>query len=290
MNKKSTYPALAIVSAMTVPMALQAQDLTVYGKMHYSIDYADATNLGGADDEDWATAPSRASRLGVKGTEDLGNGMKAIFKIESQVGAVLGGRNTYVGLSSDKGTLLLGRHDTPYKVATGKIGLFGDTAADSNVVMGTVQSNGGYSLSYDERRPLLAMYVSPNMNGFSIAAAVTSNSVAEAAGNDETEGASLAAMYNNGPFFAALAYETYEDGAAVFGNASGTNAAAGNNTDSDAVKIGLGYKANGFSVGFIHENIDLDDNTNGWSGGRVEFRNCTDQSIFKQYYLQEHSA
>ncbi|NIC39453.1 porin, partial [Aquabacterium sp. A08] len=69
------------------------------------------------------------SRLGFRGTEDLGGGLKAIFQIEttldpdapgtnSQTGAArattLGDRTAIVGLSGGFGTVKLGRTDTSF--------------------------------------------------------------------------------------------------------------------------------------------------------------------------------
>jgi predicted porin len=58
-------------------------------------------------------------RLGFRGTEDLGGGLKAIFQVESALtagGAAsngFGGRPTFVGLSGNFGTVTLGRQDSP---------------------------------------------------------------------------------------------------------------------------------------------------------------------------------
>ncbi|QFY88785.1 porin [Magnetovirga frankeli] len=244
MNKKIL--SLAVAAAMTSGVAL-AQDITIYGQMHASLDYVDSDAT--VDGNDWATgnhAGARASRLGVKGSEDLGNGLKAIFKIESAVGGNVGSRNTYVGLSGDWGTMLMGRHDTPYKISSGSLDLFGDTLADATIVIGeNLDAN-----RFDERVPQTVAYISPNMNGLTVAAAWVQHLVDEPVvfGNTlETNAVSLAAMYSNGPLFASLAYEDHEN--AANGGIVGAD-------NADAWKLGLGYKANGFSVGLIYEEID----------------------------------
>jgi len=62
------------------------------------------------------------TRLGFKGTENLGDGMKALFVLETGIAADAGGfnqgntafaRQSFVGLQSDLGTLTLGRQYTP---------------------------------------------------------------------------------------------------------------------------------------------------------------------------------
>lgn len=94
-------------------------------------------------------ANGRGNRLGIRGSEDLGMGLKAIYQIELSIPIAdtdrqfangdpgrIGMRNSYVGLASDWGTLLVGRHDTPTKMSTGRLDLFADTLADYNHTVG----------------------------------------------------------------------------------------------------------------------------------------------------------
>lgn len=119
---------------MITPLAVQANSgPAVYGILHASVDHMDYDETARGD---YWQVESRASRLGAKGSKDLGNGLKAIYKMEFEVdiaddngGDNITARNQYVGLSCDFGTLLVGRHDTPYKVFTGK-----DMFSDTNLV------------------------------------------------------------------------------------------------------------------------------------------------------------
>jgi len=163
-----------------------------------------------------------ASRVGVKGSEDLGNGLKAVYQIELGVDMtnayrdnnIANGnradgfafRNTFVGLAGDWGTFLLGRHDTPLKISTGKLDLFSDTLADYNNTIGF----------QDLRTDSTVAYVSPSWGGFQFMAAVVPEGGATTLGvfnadADSIAGAySLAAIYKNGPFYGAVAYESLE--------------------------------------------------------------------------------
>jgi predicted porin len=267
--------SLAVAAAMTAGAGIaQAQDITIYGHMHYSTDFVSTNGsvnrLTGApkarvvrDKDDWQTGVNRNSRIGVKGSEDLGNGLKAIFQIESEVlasgngaGGNVGDRNTYVGLSGDFGTVLMGRHDTPYKIATGSLDLFADTIADYNNHIGSWYGN-NRGIGFDNRAQQTLAYISPNMNGLTIAGAVVGATIDEVAGNSDSYAISLAAMYANGPLFASLAYENYE-GNLVRRNRARTVAGlvtTVNLRSNDAWKLGLGYKANDFTIGFVYENI-----------------------------------
>ncbi|MGB5833553.1 MAG: porin [Thiohalocapsa sp.] len=158
-----------------------------------------------------------SNRVGVKGSEDLGNGLKAIYQVELGVnfGAVddniesgrNGGvsiRNSFVGLAGSFGTFLMGRHDTPYKISTGKLDLFSDTMADYN---GTV----GFE---DLRLDNSVLYISPSFSGLSFAGGISAPGGATAFGaqnvnSDQISSVySLALIFNNGPFYASAAYES----------------------------------------------------------------------------------
>ena len=93
MNKKLV--ALAVAAAVVAPLAAVA-DTTLYGRIHTSLEYedGDAINVfynatpGSGLTETTLTADdtwnvrNETTRIGVKGSEDLGNGLKAIFQAE----------------------------------------------------------------------------------------------------------------------------------------------------------------------------------------------------------------
>jgi predicted porin len=208
MNKKLI--TLAVAAAVAAPMTALAE-VTIYGKANVSYDAVKVKEkYGGSGDRQYkvvaneplAGAP-RSSRLGFKGSEDLGGGLKAIWKMEFSVdqadnSPVNSSRNAYVGLASDAwGTAVIGRHDTPYKMATGKYDYFADQLGDFN---GTV----GFE---DIRAPNAVAYISPNWAGFTLAGAIHSN------GNDDdwANAYSIAGMYSIGAFNVSAAYERFDD-------------------------------------------------------------------------------
>ena len=158
--------ALAIAAAISAPAFADTSNVTVYGVADVSYDSintgtsggnagktgvlgaATAANIQGARSN---RVSSNSSRLGVKGSEDLGDGLTAVWQIESLInigdatgtsgsastGGAIGNRNTFLGLSSaTAGTVVLGRHDTPYKIATRAYDLFTDGIADNRSIMG----------------------------------------------------------------------------------------------------------------------------------------------------------
>lgn len=248
MNKKLL--TLAVAVAMAAPMAAMAE-ATMYGKVRQAVDYVDDEMT--AQDE-WRVT-DYASRIGVKGSEDLGNGLKAVYKMEWGVrisdandgngsefqaagDQALTNRNAYVGLAGDWGTFLVGRHDTPLKISTGSLDYFSDQAGDYNVA-----ANGGFA---DRRADGTAAYISPNMAGFTLAAAIVPGENANADGM--TDAYSVAAMYSNSGFFASAAYEAGE---------SDIDALAGLG-DLDQMRFGLGYDGGEWKVGLAYENMEVD--------------------------------
>lgn len=91
--------------------------------------YADENNGG-------TYLENNFSNLGVKGSEKLADGYDVLYQMEFQVentsgqGDVFKARNTFLGLKTDAGTVLVGRNDTVFKQAEGSVDVFGNTNAD----------------------------------------------------------------------------------------------------------------------------------------------------------------
>ncbi|OYW39054.1 MAG: hypothetical protein B7Z35_05405 [Hydrogenophilales bacterium 12-61-10] len=265
---KKSLIALAIASAVSAPAFAATANVDVYGRMAFSLDYVDTNNLVG-DGADVVTGRDNVSRFGIKGTEDLGNGLAAIWQIETALNTSTTGvgslRNTFIGLSNKSlGTVILGRHDTPYKLATGNLDIFADTAGDYNTIIGmTAGGVGGLGTSiYDNRAPQLVAYMSPTWTGFSFGAAYVETKNVEFANADNRQAISAMAKYVNGPIFASLAYETFSGGiggGSVASTAATTNPVATAtfvNAKTEAYKAGLGVKLGALQLGAVYEMID----------------------------------
>ena len=220
--------ALAIAGIAAAPAFAQST-VTVYGRVDYGYmsrggdDGAVSTN---GTKTEMASGITGGSRIGFKGSEDLGGGLKAIFEVESglQNDANNGGssagiwsslnRHAYVGLSSDKwGTLVGGRLD----------------GVRFNIMLGYDAFPGGMGnwtqmTSQVDRADNAMAWISPNWKGFSLVLA-HSRDVAgqEVAGSQSILGTPAAGVkantsdgrlytingkYSNGPFSLDLDYET----------------------------------------------------------------------------------
>lgn len=107
----------------------------IYGQLHGSVDQLDD---GGDKDDTYLS--SNSSRLGFKGDVDVNPsiGLKAIWQAEAGLALdekesshYFTSRNTFLGLDSKAGKLLVGRHDTPFKDLSRKVDMFGDQIGDS---------------------------------------------------------------------------------------------------------------------------------------------------------------
>jgi predicted porin len=118
----SARSALLALSALASTTALAQTQVTVYGLLDTGIEFA--TNANPAHDRvlRLTSGGMNTSRLGFKGAEDLGGGLKALFQLESglmlDTGAVDGAlfkRQANVGLSGSFGRVVAGRsYDTSY--------------------------------------------------------------------------------------------------------------------------------------------------------------------------------
>ncbi len=237
MMKKSLI-ALAIAAAAPAAFAATS-NVDVYGVMKVSVDKADNAVLNLVD---------QGSRIGFKGSEDLGGGMSAFWQIESQVDIAAGStastspfnrqRNTFAGVKGAFGTVLFGTHDTPYKMGTGSLEYFADTVADYDDVV--IESGSDY------RSGEVLAYVSPEWNGFHFA-------VASVPSQNKPNGAvSATAVYKNGPLFASYSYQDLN-----------TTAASANDEHQ---KIGVGYTMGDIKAAVVYEDNGAASNNKGVIG------------------------
>ncbi|MBI5919853.1 MAG: porin [Nitrosomonadales bacterium] len=273
---KKSLIALAVSGALIAPAAMADSNVTVYGVANVSVDSVSVNPKAAASYSNLKVS-SNTSRLGFKGNEDLGDGLSAIWQIESLVridnsnnaagatGDGIGSRNTFAGLSSaSAGTVLLGRHDTPYNIATRKLDLFGDTTADNRSIMGGGRATGAalstVGASFDGRQPDVIAYISPSLNGFTGAIAYVAGAETAVAGNVKGSAWSLAGLYGAGPFYGSLAYEVHDLGTAGSGTLATPAVANLAGLKEKAVKLGLSYAEGPLTVSFAYEK--LSDNFN----------------------------
>lgn len=246
-----TLPLVSLLGISLAPFCGAHADegvVTLYGQARMSVDYVD-------DDVNDVTQISNGdSRLGVKGAEPLGNGIKAIFQFEVNVnlddgagssGTLFGStRTSFIGLASNYGTLALGIHDSPYREGTDKIDIFGNTLADYNTILGNV-GDGDTTAEFNRREPNTINYWSPRFEGLQFKAQYRVDEI-DGINQDRY---SVGGVYENGPWYAAVAYEVHN------------NEASGGANDTAGIKGGAAYAFNQEKtrVGVIYESLSEND-------------------------------
>jgi len=156
---KFTHNALAAVIISSMSVAAFATEVDIYGKALLTVQSSDE------GEGSFTEIKSNASRIGFKGTHDLGDGLEVIFKAEFQVdldgdsakGDSITDRNQYVGLRGAFGEVLLGKNDTMLKQSQGKVDLFSDLNGDiKNLWKG------------ENRMADTISYKSPKFSGFQV--------------------------------------------------------------------------------------------------------------------------
>lgn len=221
---KKSLLALAVLSS--VAGVAQAQsNVTIYGVLDMAIN-SESHGAGSAGKGAITSLDSgvqSGSRLGFKGSEDLGNGLKAIFKLEMGVNADTGasaqgglafGRAAWVGLAGDFGSVKLGRQNKPVFDAVDSIdpfetGIIGGTAGQSTSATGL----GNLFFATNPRQNNTINYTTNNISGFTGSVAYNFGEQAGDAGKSRQIG--LSGAYAAGPVSAVLAYNTENDNATV---------------------------------------------------------------------------
>nr|WP_198983725.1 porin [Herbaspirillum sp. ASV7] len=119
MKKTVAVSAMALAAGLCASQAMAQSSVTIYGIIDTGVVYTTNANAAGNSVFKMPSLTgSFPSRLGFRGTEDLGGGLQAMFVLESgfapDTGAMgqggrLFGRQSYVGLKSDWGQVMLGR-------------------------------------------------------------------------------------------------------------------------------------------------------------------------------------
>ena len=212
--------AAAVAGVLAAPAMAQ---VSVYGIMDLAV--RSSSPDVGPSTTTLVSGSFYTSRLGFKGTEDLGGGLKASFTLEGKVNAddgatTLGNRESSVALSGEFGAITLGRTDTSQSEAVELVAHFAN--------MGNFGLNGTALANpeYTGDQPNTIRYTSPSMGGVTL-------QVGTSLGDERADGEdlnSISLAYAAGPLSIAVGFDD-----------------AG---DDDYQTIGARYNAGAFAVGF----------------------------------------
>ena len=206
------------VAAATSCAAFAQSNVSIYGTIDMGYLYRSGKNGAVTNGQSAHALQSNSaqSSIGFKGTEDLGNGLKALFDIEYfitpdvNVGLSKAG-HTYVGLTGGFGTAVGGYLDGL------RYGIYGKYSPFGNYSVGNFTS---MTTQYDRAANALA-YISPSFAGFTVILATSTNTQTQEGGlagihpgltpegnNGDDRLFSINAIYAKGPLSIDLDYET----------------------------------------------------------------------------------
>ena len=236
---KKTFVAVAVLGAFAG--SAMAADVTLYGKIDLGLQYQHLDNGTTTTDQFKETSGQNSgSRFGLKGTEDLGNGMKVGFVLENGFsaddgkmgqGSRLFGREAQMYLTSDYGTLGFGRMG-------GLSSGLGSYNMNSFMAMSTGWGDQASKLSNfglnRDRYDNSIVYRTPSFAGFQVAAQYSFKMDGQEAVHTRANQryAALGATYKNGPFAAGLIVDS------IFNTNTKTET---NSEDTLGVTLGASY-------------------------------------------------
>ncbi|MGN1056159.1 MAG: porin, partial [Comamonas sp.] len=236
--------------------AFAQSSVTLFGTVDTSVAYVKESAPGVASKSKTGLSNDGvgSSALGFRGTEDLGNGLKANFWLEGGVEPDVGegavnkafgfNRRSTLGLQGGFGEVRFGRELTA-----------GHQKPSSYSVFGTIGAAGfaGWALQ-DVRYNNMVTYVSPNFGGFS----VTANYAFKEKASGEGKGGAYAGIqgtYANGPLSVTAAYDQANPVGVYLPNP--TTLATRN--DVDTWSLGASYDFGMAKLSALYHNSDMEE-------------------------------
>lgn len=243
MNKK--LMAAAVAGVLVAPAVYaQSSNVQLYGRANLGVDYyqakgATTTAAGVQNNLDGRFRVfDNSSRVGLRGTEELGGGLKAIFQIETGVNLDAGGnlgqagtvngssgfwatRASYAGLAGGWGQVTFGRQEIFW--ANGVNAQFAANYINTEIPW-TNGTNSGRLGFPTARTPNTVQYTTPTFGGFNLTASwsptpqeAIQGSAAPASVDTDGMIWGLTGRFTAGPFYGQIDYAQIETGSTING-------------------------------------------------------------------------
>ena len=264
---KKTLIALAALAATGASFA----QVTLYGTVDTSLNYASS---GALTKTFVAQSSNASSKLGFTGVEDLGGGMKAVFKLEGGVNSdngtgkatstnnqsadiVSGGltfqRYSYVGLAGNFGEIRLGRdYQTAFQDVQGATDPFGTNGPANLQNLTTKLGNGVNSAQASNA----VGYISPVMGGATFKGQVWQGENTQGPGATTAgDGYAVSVKYAAGPIFIAVGAQQTNGGAGAANTADFTLTAFTGSYDFGMAKVNYTFSQEDFKTAAAQKNV-----------------------------------
>ena len=226
---KKSLIALAVLAASGAAMAQSS--VTLFGIVDTAVGYVDNANAAGDSVYGLSTSGNATSRLGFRGVEDLGGGLKAGFWLEGEVFGDNGNANGFnfqrrstVSLMGGFGEVRMGRELTPGYSKTSSYDLFGQSGIGQ--FMGGSNWNGSTGDANGVRSSNMISYYTPNFSGFNAGLGYGFDEQVTGKAGRYIGGY---VAYDNGPLSVAVSYDERSLAA---------------NVDRNAITVGASYDMN----------------------------------------------
>ena len=257
---KKSLIALAVLAASGAAMAQSS--VTLFGIVDTNVSYLDGvsnddgTNAAGTNTESKygiGTSGNATSRLGFRGVEDLGGGLKAGFHLEGEIFGDDGNasgfnfkRRSTVSLMGNFGEVRLGRDQVPSYSKASSYDLFGQVGigqfrgwSDWNGNNQTTANNNNDANGI--RSSNMISYYTPNFSGFTAGLGYGFDEKADTTNSKKGRYVGGYVAYDNGPLSVALSYD--ESSALTLGAITGVSPAV-NGVDRNRLTLGGSYNLN----------------------------------------------
>jgi predicted porin len=237
---KKSLVALAVLGAFAGAASAQSS-VTLYGVIDVNYQRNDPKPPGALTTAGINSGHQAGSRLGVRGSEDLGGGLRGIFTIENGYspdtgsagqGGLLFGRQAWAGIGGGFGQVVLGRVAT-FSSGTGSFDMFGSidpfgTGFGISGLGSTFSSAGALRLDNS------ALFQTASFGGFRAGLGYSFRaSGTETAGDTNNKVIFSALSFGTGPFYGALTYDIVRPTAA--------QKAAGINSNQKHLQVGATF-------------------------------------------------
>lgn len=254
---KQMKAALAVVLAAVAGGAAAQSNVAIYGKIDTGLGrtYTDAANANMVTSYDGTTL------FGFRGSEDLGNGLKANFQLEaagvkSDTGDWKNGfqRQSWVGLSGSFGEVMLGRTTTPQNRLMGMFDLNKTAGSSALKVLGL----GANSSLTSARQDNQIQYATPKLGGFRARVAYGFSETVSGSATDKKDFLQLAANYQlNGLTL----------GAAFQPKSQSTQSAVGTTDNRNGFALGAKYNFGILEASALYTRSEKTSEGDGWGLG-----------------------
>jgi predicted porin len=233
--------AMASLAIAPFTAANDPIDGKLYGKINVSV-----VNSDSGSTDTWKLN-SNASRIGLKGSSQISEGLSVFYKTEFEVdvdgdGDVFKQRNIYAGIKGQYGSLLAGKNDTPTKQAQKKIDLFNDSVGDIKK-----------TFAGENRMSNIIAYTSPKYGNFSASYAIMPS---EADDGGLADSKSYSVNYKKDGLYVAVASDS-------------------NVKDADILRIVSQYKLDAWKLGFMYQENDTTNESGYFTSAAYKSDNIT---------------